>query len=166
MSEKYTPRRPERAITDREEMEYVLGKALICRVGMCDGDEPYVLPMNFGYREGAFYLHSSLKGRKAEILRKNPKVCIQVEADCAVVEDDEPCGWTMKFRSVLAFGTVVFLESEAEKIDGLQAIFDQYTSMTYKAEDFRPKILEKTAVIRVDVENMTGMVHGYSNMED
>jgi hypothetical protein len=166
MSDKYTPRRSERAITDHEEMLYVLGKAMICRVGMCDGDEPYVLPMNFGYRDGAFYLHSSLKGRKAEILRNNPKVCIQVEADCAVVEDDEPCGWTMVFRSVMAFGEAVFLESQEDKIAGLQAIMDHYTTVEYKAEDFRPKILEKTAVIRVDIHNMTGMVHGHSGMED
>ena len=40
-----------------------------------DGDEPYVISMNFGYKDKALYLHSATEGRKIEIIKKNNKVC-------------------------------------------------------------------------------------------
>ena len=58
----------------------------VCFVGMADTDgTPYVLPMNFGYKDGVIYLHSAQDGRSISILERNPKVCITFSIDHALV---------------------------------------------------------------------------------
>ncbi|WP_302461766.1 pyridoxamine 5'-phosphate oxidase family protein, partial [Parabacteroides johnsonii] len=50
--------------TDKELIEETIKKCDICYVGLADTDgTPYVLPMNFGYRDGVIYLHSAQEGR-------------------------------------------------------------------------------------------------------
>ena len=36
-------------IVELDKLEDIIKKCKICRVGMVDGDSPYVLAMNFGY---------------------------------------------------------------------------------------------------------------------
>ena len=65
--------------TDKELIEATIKKCDICYVGLADTDgTPYVLPMNFGYRDGVIYLHSAQEGRSISILERNPRVCIRL----------------------------------------------------------------------------------------
>ena len=41
--------RREREITDIPEILKILDKSKIVHIGLVDGDEPYVVPMNYGY---------------------------------------------------------------------------------------------------------------------
>lgn len=158
-------RKPDREITDPGELWYVLEKAMVCRIGMVDDGGPYVVPMSFGLGENCIYLHSSAKGRKAEALRKNPLVCFEMEADVAVVEAEKPCDWTMRFRSVIGTGTAVFLEDRREKLAGLTAIMAHYSDDYGKDEPavFREKVVDMAAVIRIDIQSMTGKKHGWNS---
>lgn len=155
-------RKPERRITDPEELAHVLRKAQILRLGMAGPDGPYVVPMNYGIGEGCLYLHSSCKGRKAETLRADPRVCFELETDVALIEDDKPCGFSMKFKSIVGFGRVVVLETVAEKRAGLRAIMAHYTEGEYPDEAFPEAVLAKTCVMRLDIESMTGARHGWN----
>jgi len=56
-------RRREKQITDTKQMEQILAQAQVCRLAMVDKGHPYVVPLNFGYRDGALYFHSALEGR-------------------------------------------------------------------------------------------------------
>lgn len=57
--------------TDKELIEATIKKCDICYVGLADTDgTPYVLPMNFGYRDGVIYLHSAQEGRSISILER------------------------------------------------------------------------------------------------
>ena len=68
----------EREVTDPQQIRYILDTAKVLHLGMVDGDEPYVIPMNYGYTmedgELTLYLHGATKGRKLDVLRANPKV--------------------------------------------------------------------------------------------
>ncbi len=70
-------RRKDKEMIDEKEMLSIIDKAIICRVGMCWQDEPYVIPMNFGYQDNYIYLHSAREGRKLDILRNNDKVKVE-----------------------------------------------------------------------------------------
>ncbi len=48
-------RRKEKEIVDRTEMEAVINEARVCRMGMCDGRLPYIVPLCFGYADDTFY---------------------------------------------------------------------------------------------------------------
>jgi nitroimidazol reductase NimA-like FMN-containing flavoprotein (pyridoxamine 5'-phosphate oxidase superfamily) len=52
-------RRKDREITDRAEIDTVLNEATVCRIGLADNGEPYVVPMCFGYDGTFLYLHSA-----------------------------------------------------------------------------------------------------------
>ena len=65
-------RRKEREIKDKKDIERILKDSRVLRLAMVDKDKPYLVPMNFGYRDGALYLHSALEGRKIDLLKKIP----------------------------------------------------------------------------------------------
>ena len=57
-------------ITDKAEMFQVIEKCDACYVSMVDQNNmPYVVPLNFGVKDGVIYLHSSPKGKKIDILK-------------------------------------------------------------------------------------------------
>jgi len=151
-------RRAEKAIIDRREQEEIIREALVCHVAMADRDQPYVVAMNFGYADGCIYLHSAIVGRKLDILRRNNRVCCAFETGLDLVRADTACAWGMRFRSVIAFGSVTLLEDQAEKEAGLRIIMGQYGQGKFS---FPPDAVAKTAVIRVEIEEMTGKKGGY-----
>ena len=146
-------RRSDRAITDPQELESVLREAAVCRMGLCDEGKPYVVPMNYGYRDGSVFLHSAAEGRKIDILRRNPNVCLEFEKDVELVPAEAACSFSMKYRSVIASGKVVFLEGTEEKSFGLNAIMLQYTGREFV---FPPQAMEKIVVLRVDLAECSG----------
>lgn len=146
-------RRNDRAITDPAELESILREAVVCRMGLCDGELPYVVPMNYGYRDGSVFLHSAIEGRKIELLRKNPNVCLEFEKDVELVPAEAACSFSMKYRSVIASGKAFFLEDAEEKAQGLNVIMTQYTGKEF---EFPPQALERIVVIRVDLDECSG----------
>jgi uncharacterized protein len=79
-------RRAEKEITNRGEIDSILSKATVCRIGFYDQRTPYIVPMNFGYSDNCLYLHSAPQGKKIELLKRNPLVCFEVEHDVAILE--------------------------------------------------------------------------------
>jgi uncharacterized protein len=45
-------RRTDNAMTRQEEIEALIEEAMVCRIGLCNRDEPYVIPVCFGYEPG------------------------------------------------------------------------------------------------------------------
>ncbi|MDK2979333.1 MAG: uncharacterized protein PWP52_2047, partial [Bacteroidales bacterium] len=68
-------------IVGMDELEAVIKKCKVCRVGMVDGDNPYVLAMNFGYEDQTIWLHCAKEGKKIDILKRNNKVCLEFDTD-------------------------------------------------------------------------------------
>lgn len=62
-----------------EQIEHVLQSQITGRIGCCAGDDMYVVPVTYVYHQGHIYAHSK-EGRKIQIMRRNPKVCFQVDA--------------------------------------------------------------------------------------
>ena len=99
--------------TDKELIEATIKKCDICYVGLADTDgTPYVLPMNFGYRDGVIYLHSAQEGRSISILERNPRVCITFSTDHDLVfqHPEVACSYRMRSKSVICWGEVHFEE--------------------------------------------------------
>ena len=109
-------------IVDPEKIESVILKAKVCRLGMVDGNQPYVIPLSFGYHENALYFHTGKKGRKMAILKENNRVCFEMEVDLEIVPADNPCKWNMCYKSVVGFGRAVILEEPVEKRKALDVI--------------------------------------------
>ena len=97
---------PRRKITDINEIEGIIGKAGVCHLGLVDGNEPYVVPVSFGYERGALYFHGNLTGRKIELITKNNRVCFEMEVDVTVKEAEQACDWGTRYLSVIGVGRI------------------------------------------------------------
>ena len=146
-------RRKDKEITDRAEIEAIIKKALVCRLAMVDENEPYIVPLCFGFRENSLYFHSAIHGRKIDILRKNTRTCFEFDVDCEIRSGEKACDFSMRFGSVIGFGTATFLEEPEAKRDALDIIMAQYAEDKFTYTD---SAIEKIVVIKVDIDRMTG----------
>jgi len=144
---------PRRKITDINEIEGIIGKAGVCHLGLVDGDEPYVVPVSFGYERGALYFHGNLTGRKVELIKKNNRVCFEMEVDVEVKKADKACDWGIKYLSVIGVGRAYILKHDEQKSHALNLITERYTG---SALSFPKSELDKTLVVKVDIESITG----------
>ena len=82
-------RRKDREVTELEAVMEIIRQCDVLRLGLADGDYPYIVPMNFGWEEKEgrlyFYLHGAAEGRKAELLRQNGACFFQMDCGHRVV---------------------------------------------------------------------------------
>jgi len=145
-------RRNEKEISDKTEIESIIKRSVVCRLAMADGKWPYVVPLCFGYKDNALFFHSAQEGYKLEVLKKNNRVCFEFDIDRKTKPSEKPCEWAMQYQSVIGFGRATVLEDRESKMEGLDIIFRQYSR---KNAEYPEASLESTAVIKVDIEQMT-----------
>jgi uncharacterized protein len=150
-----------RLFDNQTDIEKIINKCEVCYVAMVDEQNmPYVLPFNFGYNNKRLYFHGTKTGRKINLLKKNNNVCVTFSTDHSLVyqNDSVACSFTMKFRSVVAFGKVVFVEDYDEKVVILNKIMTKYTGKEYNYS--KPAVIN-VEIFYVDIEKWTGKESGY-----
>lgn len=152
-----TMRRKEREITNREEIDEILGLAKVMHLALSDNNMPFLVPVFFAYDGTSIYFHSAKAGTKIEILKKNNNVCFEISIDNGVVESDMACDFEAKHRTVIGFGKAEFVESEEEKIHALNKIVALFTDKKF---EFPEGNLNATAVIRIQIDSIKGKKHG------
>ena len=150
-------RRHDKQIEAMPDIEAVIREATVCYLGLCDGEAPYVVPLSFGYESGRIFFHSAGQGRKLDVIRRNPRVGFAFAVDVAPVAGDDPCAWTMRYRSVAGQGHAVIVTDAVEKAHALDLIMAQYGGA---AGGYDPQRLSAITVIRVDVDTLTGKRSG------
>ena len=135
-------RRKDREVTELETVKEIIRQCDVLRLGLADGDYPYIVPMNFGWEEKEgrlyFYLHGAAEGRKAELLRQNGACSFQMDCGHRVVQLPGH-GITTRYGCVMGKATVTPLtEEEKPQACGLQKSWGG--------------AMEETAVIKVIAE--------------
>ncbi len=151
-------RRKDKEISNPREVEAILKEASTLHLGLCQGDEPYVVPMTYGYAEGKIYLHGGVGGTKFELMAANPRVSFSVVTGVETIPHPEPCEWSVRYRSVVGFGTARFLETPEEKNRGLNALTAHLGAGTHT---YSPELLARVVVVEIDVTQATGRQSGY-----
>jgi len=157
--------RKDKEITLRSEMDAILNDAAVCRLAMIDGDTPYMVPLCFGYDGERLYFHCANRGRKLDMLRKNNRVCFEVDTGVSILPGQSPCKWSMAYASVIGFGTARFVEDAAQKRRALSIILDHYTRLAKAAVsptasdagvEMSDKNVDAITVLTVEIESLTG----------
>jgi hypothetical protein len=151
-------RRKDKEISDQSGIKAIINAATVCRLGMVHENKPYIVPLCFGHHDNALYFHGALKGRKIDLIRENPNVCFEFDTVAEAIYSEEACSWSMKYQSVIGFGKAELIEDLAEKRDALGRIMAQYSDQQFQ---FPENKIEATAVIKVEIESMTGKQSGF-----
>ena len=154
-------RRKDREVTDFETILGIIDECNIIRIGLADGDFPYIVPLNFAYtvseQQIEFYVHGAMAGRKYELMNKNKRCSfemdIPLEMDCMVEKKDV----TMRYKSVMGTADITFLEGEEK-----QNAIDNIIMKRYKETrnfDYNRKMVAVTAVAKLTVIDLTAKVN-------
>jgi nitroimidazol reductase NimA-like FMN-containing flavoprotein (pyridoxamine 5'-phosphate oxidase superfamily) len=154
MRERHPMRRADRQVTDPDAIGAVLDAGEVLYLAMTDEGAPYVVPLNYGWDGSNVWVHCAEEGLKLDILARDPRVSFAVASEARVVPG-KGCGWTTKFRSVVGFGAAVLVTGEEERLKGLAAVVSHYS---HASESITSRQAKGCAVVRIDVESMTGKV--------
>ncbi|MDR2134374.1 MAG: pyridoxamine 5'-phosphate oxidase family protein [Treponema sp.] len=154
-------RRKDREINDPHEILAIIARCKVCRLALSDDGAPYIVPLNFGYTCESdtlrLYFHSAAGGRKLDILKRNNRACFEVDCDHGLIEADRACGYGFAFSSVIVSGTLEILETDEEKIRGLNALMKHQTggdtAFSYGEADLR-----SVTVLQMTAAGFTGKV--------
>lgn len=147
-------RRDDREIINREEIDKIIHDCKVCHLGMAMNDEPYVVPVSFGYDGESVYFHTALEGKKIDFIGLNPRVCVEFERDIKLVtSESKACKWTFLFESVVAYGNIVELDGTVERAYGLNQIMIHYSGREW---EFDESVLTTTRIWRVKLKTLTG----------
>ena len=146
----------ERQITDETQIRNILDTGKVLHLGLAVDNEPYVVPMNYGYtmEDGklTLYLHSAVRGKKLDMIRANSKVFFEIDCDRMPFEGRVPCQYGMVYSSIMGRGTATLVEDvEAKK----QAMTILMKTQTGKDFSFNDRLVSIVTVIRIDAQEYT-----------
>jgi len=150
-----------RPVTDKTDILDIIKRSQWCHLAMIDvTGEPYVIPLNFGFKDDIIYMHGAQHGKKINALKQHPGVCINFNLDHVLRYQDEKvaCSWSMKYRSVLCYGNAEFINDPEEKTAALHIIMAQYSGNRFT---FNPPSIREVNVWKVAVKRFEGRVYGY-----
>ena len=148
-------------LTNPQEILETADRCDMCHVAMVDEHQmPYVVPMNFGLHEGNIYFHSAQTGLKIDILKKNPYVCVNFTTDHELRWQNEgvACSYSMRYRSMRAYGKVEFITDFDLKVEALNIIMRKYTGKNFS---FNAPSVHEVLPWVVKVDKWEGRVYGY-----
>jgi len=151
-------RRKDKEITDTSELLDILTSNSICRLGLSEGGQPYIFPMNYGYQDNKIFLHSAHAGKKVEIIKENGKACFEITDSIEVVTSAKACSFGTKYRSVIGSGTISLIEDPSQKIDALKLIMKQLTGR--HDWDIPEDAIQKVAVLKIEIDSITAKKSG------
>ena len=154
-------RRKDREVTDFETILNIIDECNIIRIGLADGEFPYIVPLNFAYtvteKQIEFYVHGAMAGRKYKLMNKNKKCSFEMDIplklDCIAEKKDV----TMRYKCVMGTADITFLEGEEK-----QNVIDNIIMNRYKETrnfDYNRKMVAVTTVAKLIVIDLTAKVN-------
>ena len=146
----------ERQITDPKQIEAILDASKVLHLGLAVDNEPYVVPLNYGYtmEDGklVIYLHGAQRGKKLDMIRSNPRVFFEMDCDRVPFDGVMPCQYGMVYSSIMGRGLAHIVEDVEEKKKAMAILMKTQTGKDFTFED---RLVSMVAVIRIDVAEYT-----------
>ena len=143
-------------VTDPHQILHILDTGKVLHLGLAVNNEPYVVPMNYGYclENGklVLYLHSAVRGKKLDMIRANPRVFFEIDCDLMPFEGRVPCQYGLVYSSLMGRGTAVLVDDVEEKKQAMSILMKTQTEKDF---EFNDRLVSIVAVIRIDVQEYT-----------
>jgi nitroimidazol reductase NimA-like FMN-containing flavoprotein (pyridoxamine 5'-phosphate oxidase superfamily) len=151
-------RRVDREVSGRDELRALIEKADACHLAFAVDDQPYIVTMNFGCEWPGdlpvLYFHCAREGQKLDMMRRNPRVCFELDGEHELTTGSSPCDWGMKYASVVGYGLLSEIADEGERRRGLDLVMRHYGwggDGAYQAGPMR-----SATVLRLVVSELSG----------
>lgn len=133
-----------RELTPGEIEEFLRGQR-IARLGCHARGAMYVVPLIYAYGDGAVVTVTQ-EGRKVEMLRESPRVCVEVDE----YDADGRGSW----RSVIAYGNAE--ELAGEEIEAALALLRERFARTAGREAVPRPLSPGVVVLRIRLDDVSG----------
>jgi nitroimidazol reductase NimA-like FMN-containing flavoprotein (pyridoxamine 5'-phosphate oxidase superfamily) len=97
-----TMRREDLAWNDWSAIQSFLRDQMVCRMAVHDDPYPYVVGQSYRFVDGVFLLHCSRFGKLAALIKRNPRVTIEVDHLVALLKAPKGQNTSFEYYSVLA----------------------------------------------------------------
>jgi uncharacterized protein len=151
-------RRNDKEIKDPEVIEEILNHSKVCRIALHNGEYPYIVPFNYGYHERVLYFHSAVSGKKINLIQENNKACFEIEYDSLIMQHEQACKWTTKYRSVIGYGKIEVITDPDEKKRGLDKIMEHYGRSAVNV--YNEKHVKDIVILKLTIDKLTGKQSG------
>jgi nitroimidazol reductase NimA-like FMN-containing flavoprotein (pyridoxamine 5'-phosphate oxidase superfamily) len=138
-----------------EEIEDVLKKQFICRIGCHAKGKTYVVPISYAYDGEFIYCHTQHAGMKINMMRENPKICCEIDTLEAMAT----------WKSVIVWGSFEEITNEEERSKALKVLLSRVYPFVISKKmqlgdqwPFAPENLNdiKGIVFKINIEEKSG----------
>ncbi|HKM94094.1 MAG TPA: pyridoxamine 5'-phosphate oxidase family protein [Prolixibacteraceae bacterium] len=146
-------------IEDKEKIDAIIKACRTCYLGLSINNQPYVVPMNFGYDGEYIYLHSGQEGRKWETMKQNPKACITFCLGDELAWQDEhvACSWRVKSQTIIAEGVLEFIDDMEEKEEIMHIFMKNYSDREFK---FNKPAIKNVGIFKMKTDGLKAKEFG------
>jgi uncharacterized protein len=151
-------------VKSNEECEKIIAGTFQGVLCMTDEGEPYALPINHAFHNGRFYFHCAARGRKLDVIAKNPAVTYVISK---YYGDQEHRDKSMKchgfWESVIAYGTAKIVSEREELLSAFKTFMAYYGRDDLQQDE---NLFERTRAIVIEVNKMTARREYEENRTD
>ncbi|TRZ38365.1 pyridoxamine 5'-phosphate oxidase family protein [Niallia circulans] len=150
------------AWTDEEQINDCLSVCRTGYLGLSDGMEPYVVPLNYVWHNKSIYFHGADEGRKIRIIESNAAGCFTICEELGTMSDPVPAKTDTAYWSIMAFGHIEKVTDKEEARNSMQALLNKYVPGYYDKplasahlEKYRSSLGSKTAIYKLSPSTLT-----------
>lgn len=138
--------------TDRESALAVVDGSAFATLALSDGNAPYAVALSIARIGENLYFHCAKSGKKIDLLRQNPRVCVSFVGEVIPSERE----FATNYCSAVVYGTAEEVTDVSEKIAVLRAIARRYTPQAEGVDDEIARDLQHVSVWKIPMEEITG----------
>src|ERR1700741_912271 len=152
-------REPQRAGYDREVTYKILDEGLVCHVGFSADSQTYVIPTMYARVGDFIYFHGSAASRMLRNVSNGVSVCITVTLTDGIVLARSVFNHSMNYRSVVALGKAMIVDTSQEKLEALRAFTEKILPRRWDdARQPKEKELKATSILRLPLTEASAKV--------
>lgn len=156
-------RRTDRMVENEHKILEILEECKVCRVGLHDQGNIYIVPLNYGYcfEQGklTLYFHGAKEGRKLNVIRSNPNVGFEMDCGHKLIEAELACQYSYYFSSIIGNGKAEIVEAQEEKNKALELIMRHMAGKEFHEFEANKKLQQIVTIIKVVVDEFTCKIH-------
>ncbi|MDU4960263.1 MAG: pyridoxamine 5'-phosphate oxidase family protein [Sporomusaceae bacterium] len=146
-------RRKPKQMSDEDTVKVLLAAAYGTLASVDSAGQPYAVPLNYAYADGAIYFHSARQGHKLDTIRACPQVCFSAVSYQRLL----PANFDTEYDSVTVFGRAEEVSDEAEKQQALLLLIEKYSGeFREQGLAYIQRAAAQTGVVKLIIEHMTG----------